>query len=48
VAVEPNADYEIVAAEDGYPADGFVPPRRAVDPYQQHWTDDATRGIPLS
>jgi Flp pilus assembly CpaF family ATPase len=48
VAVEPNADYETVAAEDGYPADGFVRPQRAVDPYQQAGTNDPTRGIPVS
>lgn len=46
MAVEPNADYEIVAAEDGYPADGVVQPG-AVDPYLRRWDDDVTRGIPL-
>ncbi len=48
MAVEPNADYELLHG-DGYPGDDFVPPpQRAGDPYPQRWDDDVTRGIALA
>ena len=45
MAIDP--DYEIIAADDGYPADGYVPPQRAADPFAHRWADDVTRGMPL-